>query len=187
MEADSELVHSYLSGEHSAMDVLIMRHTSAIYAYVSRLTGDREAAADITQETFVKVWKNLARFREGENFKTWIFAIARNSAFDWLRKRKHIPFSVLESDDFSFADIIRDDEALPDEVFERREMGTYAEELLAKLSPENRDILLLHYVDEMTFDEIGKLLGASLNTVKSRHRRALLALRSKVTPAPKTR
>ncbi len=174
---DSELVLSYREGDDQAFESLIARHTDAIFAYLARLTGDREVAADLTQETFVKAWKNLARFRESENFKTWAFTIARNSAYDWLRKKKSVVFSALDGEEFSFADTIADTEPLADEVRIRFEDAHFLEKLLTGLPADSREILLLHYVDEMTFDEIGRVRGEPLNTVKSRHRRALIALR----------
>ena len=104
-----------------------------------------------------------------------------------MRKRKSVPFSTLDGPEgASFSDTLSDQEPLPDELFARDEDGRVLEGLLQHLSAENKDILLLHYVDEMTFDEIGKIRGEPLNTVKSRHRRALLALREKARQAPKS-
>jgi RNA polymerase sigma-70 factor (ECF subfamily) len=186
---DSELISAFNAGDAGAFESLISRHTDAIFAYLARLTGDREAAADLTQETFVKAWTHLGRFRIGENFKTWLFTIARNTCFDWLRKKKLVPFTALERDDeYSFAEGIADTEPLPDELARRAEDGRFLETLLAQVPIESREILLLHYVEGMTFDEIGKMRSESLNTVKSRHRRALIALRDKAgESAPHTR
>ncbi len=178
LRTDSDLIRAYAQGDSGAFESLVSRHTDAIFAYIARLTGDRDAATDITQETFVKAWKNLDRFREGESFKTWIFTIARNTAFDWLRKKKNVPFSAMSADaeHDTFSETIVDPEPLPDALFAHAESGRFLENLLKEISPDSRDILLLHYVDEMTFDEIGTMRGESLNTVKSRHRRALIAL-----------
>ncbi|MFZ2555615.1 MAG: sigma-70 family RNA polymerase sigma factor [Minisyncoccia bacterium] len=180
MSADSDhaLVQAYLEGHQPSFSTLVSRYTDPIFAYVLRLTGDREAATDITQEVFIKAWKKLSTFNPEQNFKTWLYTIARNTAYDWLRKKKPVPFSVLEQPDGDgFEQTIVDSEPLPHERFEEAEGGMLLESLLAELSPDVRDILLLHYVDGMTFDEIGRIREESLNTVKSRHRRALLLLR----------
>lgn len=180
MSADSDhaLVHAYLEGHQQSLSTLVSRYTDPIFAYVLRLTGDREAAADITQEVFIKAWRNLASFDSKQNFKTWVYTIARNTAYDWLRKKKLVPFSALgEADGDGFEQTLVDVEPLPHEQLEKSEGSMFLERLLTELSPDVRDILLLHYIDEMTFDEIGRIRGESLNTVKSRHRRALLLLR----------
>jgi RNA polymerase sigma-70 factor (ECF subfamily) len=131
------------------------------------------------QETFFKVWKNLKKFRQGENFKTWIFTIARNTAIDFLRKRKEYVFSDFENAEGGnyVADTLTDPEPLPDALVETLEREKLLEELLSKISPQYREVLMLRYHEDLTFEEIGKVLDKPLDTVKSQHRRALIELR----------
>lgn len=96
-----------------------------------------------------------------------------------LRKKKSLLFSDFENDDGgnSLTESLSDSEPLPDEIFAKAEEKNILDNALAELSPAHREVLFLHYNELFTFDEIGKVLGKSLNTVKSRHRRALMKLR----------
>lgn len=187
MERDDEqLIAAYLSGEEEALERLIGRNVDMVYNFVYRFVGNTGDAEDITQEVFVKVWRHMKDFHGGATFKTWLFTIAHRTAIDWMRKRKRIVFSDVESPDelYTFAETIPDDEPLPDELFARAEEKEFVESLFMRLSPAHREVLYLHYYDGLTFDEMGSVLGKSLNTVKSQHRRAILALREMMN-APK--
>jgi RNA polymerase sigma-70 factor (ECF subfamily) len=177
--SDQELLHEYLDGDNEALSMLIKRYIKPIYNFTYRLSGDAGDAEDIAQETFIKVWRHANTFRTNENFKTWLFTIAHRSAIDHLRKKKQLVFSDFTHDDdeSSFADSIPDTELLPDELFAKAEEKALIENLVAKLSLPHQEILFLYYTEELTFDEIGKIVGKSLNTVKSQHRRALAQLR----------
>ncbi len=176
---DQQLIADYLNGDNSSIAILIGRYLKAVFNFTFRFVGKSEDAEDITQETFLKTWRNLKKYRQGENFKTWLFTIARNTAIDLLRKKKNFVFSDFENDDGenSFAETLTDPEPLPDEVFTQAEEKNVLDNAITKLSPAHREVLLLHYNEHFTFDEIGKILGKSINTVKSRHRRALEDLR----------
>ena len=174
---DDELIQRYRNGEGDAFDLLVGRYVDPIYSFVRRLSA--ADAEDISQETFVKAWKMLDRYKMTGTFKAWIFAIARNTAIDKLRKKKSQVFSDFEADDGSNAlvDTLSDPETLPANLIKKAEDKGLLESGLATLPLEDREILTLHYSEEMTFDAIGELLKKPLNTVKSRHRRALLKLR----------
>ena len=148
------------------------------------MTSNTSEAEDITQEVFIKVWKNIKKYKKEQNFKTWVFSIAKNSTIDFLRKKKAINFSDLDSvvnePDFDFSETISDTNLLPDEVLEKLQDSELLNNLVNKLSFQYKTILLLHYQEEMTFDEIGKVLNKPLNTVKSYHRRAILELRKMI-------
>ncbi|KKR44857.1 MAG: RNA polymerase, sigma-24 subunit, ECF subfamily [Parcubacteria group bacterium GW2011_GWA1_40_21] len=176
---DQELIINCLNGDDATIAILIDRHIKPVFNFAKRLVGKSEDAEDIAQETFIKMWRNLKKYRGGENFKTWLFTITRNTAIDLLRKRKNFAFSDFERDGEKnpFVETLTDPEPLPDEIFAKAEEKTFLDGVLKKLSLPQREILLLHYGEHLTFDEIGKILGEPLNTVKSRHRRALLELR----------
>lgn len=95
-QSDEELITAYLAGNSKAFTVLVERHLNGVYSYVLRFVGD-EVAEDIVQETFIKAWNNIKKYNAGSSkFKTWLLRIARNTAIDFLRKKKHIPFSEFE-------------------------------------------------------------------------------------------
>ena len=184
-KSDEEIILLYKNGEEEAFKELINRYTSPIYNFVARL-ANRNDASDIVQETFIKVWKNLNRFDDTKaSFKTWVFTIAKNTATDFLRKKKSLLFTDLEKDiddDInSFAENIPDENLLPDSALqklqEKEADKKFLNNLLENLHPNYQEVLTLRYQEEMTFEEIGKILNKSLNTVKSQHRRAILELR----------
>jgi RNA polymerase sigma-70 factor (ECF subfamily) len=180
MEKDEQtLIAEYLEGKSDeALAELIRRYIKPVYNFVYRFTGNnKEEAEDIAQETFFKMWRNLKKYRAGENFKTWLFTIARNTAYDHLRKKKNFVFSDFNTEDALFEDTLADTEPLADEIFTLTESKELLAQGMSELSPQFREVLILHYDHELTFDEIGKVLGEPLNTVKSRHRRAVEALR----------
>lgn len=184
--SDEQLIAAYIDGDESALDELVRRNLKMIFNFVYRFVGNAGDAEDITQEVFVKVWRHIKDFRPEANFKTWVFTIAHRTTIDWLRKRKRLVFSDMNSkdDEFVFADTLVDTEPLPDELFARAEDKAFVESLFMQLSPEHREVLYLHYYEGLTFDEIGNILEKPLNTVKSQHRRALFAIR-KFIDAPR--
>lgn len=176
-KSDAQLVSESILEEQGSFDELISRYTNPIYSFTYRLTGNTQAAEDCTQETFIKVWKKLKTYNSSMNFRAWIFTIARNTTTDFLRKRRAIPFSNLSSETFSFEEILEDNEDLPEEALGRIEDSTVVERLLAELPTDPQTVLLLHYRENMTFEEIGSIMKKPMNTVKSLHRRALQKLR----------
>lgn len=173
--SDEQLVFNYLNGDDKSFEILIKRYLKPIFSFVFRFVENLPEAEDITQEVFLKTWKNLRKFNQKKSFKTWIFTIAKNTCFDWLRKKKEILFSELEKEDF--IENLADDRPLPDELFKRRDLENLVNEALEKLSPHHKMILLLRYNDHFTFKEIAEILEEPLNTVKSRHNRAIAKLK----------
>ena len=179
-QSDEELVALYLAGDESAYNELVERHLKTVYSFVVRFVGNAQDAEDIVQETFVKAWKHAKRYRsEASSFKTWVMRIARNSAIDHLRKRKALTFSQFDTPEGVniLAETLADAAPLPEELFMKKEDSEHLSEALQKLPAGIRDILLLHYDSGLTFLEIGELLGEPQNTIKSRHYRAMGALR----------
>lgn len=160
-----------------SVEKIIRQYLRPVYNFAHRFSGNRQDAEDISQETFLKVWKNIKKYREGENFKTWLFAIARNTAIDHLRKKKALVFSDLEKDG---EDSIT--ETLAGAVSLEEELPKY---ILKQLPADYKEIIILKYGNDFTFDEIAKILNKPLNTVKSQHRRALILLRKFLDNAPK--
>jgi RNA polymerase sigma-70 factor, ECF subfamily len=159
------------------IEVIIKQHIKLVYNFAFRLSGSESDAADIAQESFIKIWKNIEKFDPDKNFKTWILAITRNTTIDWLRKRKNISFSKLGDDEKTFEENIVDIEPLPDEIFYKKELALELENALSKIRPDFREIIFLRYTQNLTFEEISEVVGKPLNTIKSHHLRALSAIR----------
>lgn len=177
--SDSQLIKDYFAGDEASFGVLVKRYLKPIYRLALRYAGEQEAAEDITQEVFIRVWRNLKKFDSDKSFKTWIFSISKNASIDFLKKKKAIPISRFEGDDGNnfIMDNLADPHQALQEVFGLRDFSGALKSALSKLSPPSRDILNLRYNNDLTFREISASLGKPLNTVKSIHRRALKALR----------
>ena len=176
---DIQLINLYLEGNTKAFDGLVNRYSQATYRLIVQTVGNKDEAHDIVQETFIKVWKNIKKFDQKRNLKTWIFTIAKRTAIDYLRRRKNVAFSSIDSGetDTSFDDNIPDDGLLANEIFEKNEDIELIKKALNSISLENKMIILLHHGEEMTFDEISIVLEKPMNTIKSQYRRTLIGLR----------
>ena len=179
--SDEDLIADYLKGDQAAFKVLLDRYTPLLYNFSVRFVGTSHAA-DIVQEVFIKIWKHLKRFDVSKaHFKTWVFTITRNTITDYLRKKKSIVFSDMETPEGdSIVETFPDQTPLPDVVLEKLQDTEFLNKLLAELAPHYREVLVLYYQEEMTFAEIGEALSKPLNTVKSHHRRALEQLRKMI-------
>jgi RNA polymerase sigma-70 factor (ECF subfamily) len=181
---DAVLVKRVVRGDDAALKILVDRHLPALYTFCLRYMGNPDDAQDAAQETFVKAWKKLKRFDTKKSFKSWLFAIGKNTATDIMRKRKSVAISKFDAADESnvLIDTLADPEPLPDEIFEQASFATIAQEAVAKLPPRDRAILSLRYEEEESFEDIARILKIPANTVRSLHRRALIALRKLLEP-----
>ncbi len=176
---DVELIVAYFAGEETALEFLISRYMKPVFGFVYARLGTVAESEDVVQETFVKVWRHLKRFDQNKSFKTWVLTIAKNTALDWLKKKKTVPFSDFENVDGEniILETLVDTSPLPDELAANRELaGTLAQEI-KQLSPPYRRVISLRHNEQRSFREMAEMLGESLNTVKSRYRRAMLMLR----------
>lgn len=181
MDPDKKSIERILTGDASAFSGILNRYLKPIYNFSASLTGDFEAAEDISQETFLKVWKNLKHFDQNKSFKTWIFAIAKNTAYDHLKKKKNLPFSYFENEDGTnpLTEIAGND-MLPDEFLERKDAAKILEKKLRGVPEHYRTILILFYKEDFNLREIAEILDLPYNTVKSRHSRALAKLKKEL-------
>jgi RNA polymerase sigma-70 factor (ECF subfamily) len=179
-KTDEQLISDYLEGNEPALAILVDRYLDDAYTFAVKLVNDPEVAEDITQESFTKAWKNIRKFIPGKSFRSWLFSIVHNTAIDFLRKKKDVPFSAFEmnadGENIFVANIV-DVELLPEELLAKAEDARYMQILLLQINPDYREVLNLRYTSNMTFDEIGKMLKRPLHTVKSQYRRGLVALR----------
>ncbi|NCU28226.1 MAG: RNA polymerase sigma factor [Candidatus Moranbacteria bacterium] len=180
-QSDENLIEDYVGGDDASFKLIIDRYTPIVFGYVSRFVG-KDNADDLTQNVFIKVWKNIRNFDdEKASFKTWLFKIARNTTIDYLRKKKSINFSSLDSDEEDFASGLEDDHDNQEDILIKSENINALKEAIKILPLNYREILVLYYEQDMTFKEIGELLNKPLNTVKSYHRRALIRLKKELS------
>lgn len=180
-QSDKQLISGYLAGEEALFAILVERYLTQVVNFINTIVANRQIAEELTQEAFVKAWKSLKKFDLEKNFKTWILAIAKNTAIDYLRKKKLKDWEVQSLDDEAVNLLnLASPEPLPDEYFSRLELEIEVRKLVAELKPLERGIINLHYQEQLTFEEISEVLGLSVNTIKSLHRRLLIKLRKKI-------
>lgn len=175
---DNILIKKSINGDGWAFKIIMGKYLKPVYNFLYQLTKDPSVVDDLTQETFIKAWKNLSRFSQTKSFKVWIFTIAKNTAYDFLKKKKSIPFSSIAEEDSNNLEEIIDDKPLPDELLERKDLEKELSEKLNQIADIYRVILLLHYKDDFSLSEISEILNEPYNTIKSRHQRGMQKLKS---------
>ncbi|OGY41200.1 MAG: hypothetical protein A2Y82_02030 [Candidatus Buchananbacteria bacterium RBG_13_36_9] len=180
---DIQLIKKHLKRDSQAFELLISRYLKPIYSFIYRLVKNADEAEDITQEVFIKVWKNLKKFDQKKSFKIWLFTIAKNTVIDFFRKKKNILFSDLapENDPQGSEILAIDSQPLPDIILDQEILEKKLAEIVEILPLKSREVLFLYYKEDLTFQEISDIFGESINTIKSRHYRAILALRDSIS------
>jgi len=189
---DEELVAAYLErSDQVAFRTLIERHQERIFGYLLGMVRDRDIANDLFQETFLRViaamQKRRGSYIQQGRWLGWVLRIARNATLDYLRSRKKWQDVTPGADDdgASFWDRLSDDAPGADEELDRLDRADRLTACIGRLSPEQREVLLLRHEAEMTFREIAELTDCSINTALGRMRYALLNLRKMMETAQK--
>ncbi len=201
-QTDQQLAKNFLEGDETAFEELVKKYLKSVYNFLYQLVSDKSVLDDLAQEIFIKAWKNMRRFdprrsrfatlqgRQDKNlapygtegsrsgFKTWLFTIAKNTAYDYLKKKKTIPFSFFSDEEGNNKlENIPEDEILPGELLQKADAAKELEAALSKIPDRYRIILLMRYKEDFSLQEIAEILSVPYNTVKSRHQRGLLALK----------
>ena len=173
VENDIQLIHRVLSGDDAAFSALVRKYQKSVHALAWRKIGDFHIAEEIAQDAFLQAYKNLATLRNPSQFAGWLYVIANNLCKRWHQSNKPAMQSLEAT---SVAEVGRS--SYKRYVSEQREAEAVehryeiVKELLEKLPESERTVVTLHYLGEMTVKEIGNFLGVSVNTIKSRIRRA---------------
>ena len=169
----AELIQHILEGDDAAFACLVRKYQKRVHALAWRKVGDFHIAEDITQETFLQVYRNLAKLKDPNQFPGWLYVIANRRCLAWLRK-KRFQTQSLEEIDIAMAERRSYSRHVAAEQAEsaaetKRDL---VKSLLAKLKESDRTIITLYYFGEMTYAEISEFLGVSVNTVATRVHRA---------------
>jgi RNA polymerase sigma-70 factor (ECF subfamily) len=159
-EPDPELIRSAARGDHAAFAQLVRAYQGWVWRFLCHLLGDPTLAEDVTQETFIKVYKKLGSYQFRSKFSTWVLAVARNAGLDALRKnrRRRTDMDI---------DLFNDPEVhgrLAESAPSRFEL----ESAVASLAPKLREAFLLVEVTGLRYEEVARVLGVPVGTVKSR-------------------
>jgi len=169
--SESDLVEKSRRGDTRAFDRLITLHRERIYMIACHILRNDEDALDVTQETFLRAWKNLARFDGTAALGSWLARIASNAAIDLIRRRQSHPQTEFESAPMAIDAASRTTPSRPDrpgESLDRAEMRERFQRALGTLSPEHRAVIVLKEIEDLSYQEIADSVGCSIGTVMSR-------------------
>jgi RNA polymerase sigma-70 factor, ECF subfamily len=176
--ADGELVLTAVAGREASFEELVRRYQRPIASYVYRMVGDYDAALDLTQEVFIKVYNSLARYRSEFKFSTWIYKIAHNAAIDHLRRYSVREQLVSTESEGGRPEIVIESRRLtPEQESEREERRSEIESVVQTLPAAYRELIVLRHSHDLSYDEIAEVTGLPLGTVKNRLFRAREAMR----------
>ncbi|PYS71819.1 MAG: hypothetical protein DMF73_09870 [Acidobacteria bacterium] len=175
---DGELVQTAVAGREASFEELVRRYQRPIAAYVYRMVGDYDAALDLTQEVFIKVYNSLARYRSEFKFSTWIYKIAHNAAIDHLRRHAVREQTLTGSVEGERREVAIESRRLtPEQESERKERRSEIESVVQLLQASYRELIILRHSHDLSYDEIAEVTGLPLGTVKNRLFRARETMR----------
>lgn len=175
---DEQLILRAQKGDTDALNFLFSRYLKMVYNFSFRYVSSVTDAEDITQETFVKVWRNIKSFKQGYSFKSWLYTITKHSCLDFLKEKSALPFSAFDTVDGNMIlDTVADQGKQIEDRIDQNMLANTLSSAIAKLSPKAAQAIELHYRNELNFREISEHTGDSLHTIKSRYRRALIELK----------
>jgi RNA polymerase sigma-70 factor (ECF subfamily) len=183
VSTDKSLIEAHLMGDTTAFGETVRRYGDSLLRYLTRMTGSREQAEDLFQETFKRVHEKAGTFR-GTRIKSWLFAIATNVAIDGMRKSKRLHFvslnQKLDCDDEGRQDLstvaVADDSYGPSQNAFVAEQKQQVRQALELLPARQRATLVLAYYQQLSYPEVAQVLGCSVGTVKTQMYRALKSL-----------
>lgn len=170
-------------GDSTAFEQLVLIHQNQIYRLCFRMVGNEEDAADMAQEAFLKAWRSLDSFQGDAAFSTWLYRLASNCCLDFLRSQKRRPTVSMTTEDDDGEEQtfdVADSSASPEEELIAKEDRKEIACAMASLDEEQRQILTLRVVNDLSYTEIAEILSLKEGTVKSRLARARENLRKKL-------
>ena len=172
---DEQLLSDYRHGDKNAFSSLVSRYQRELYHFLVRFLGNRAAAEDVFQETFLQVHQSAEQFDPQRRFRPWLFTIAANKARDLIRSQARRPTNPLQAsissgddDSGEFIDLMQAAQDAPGAAMESEELQRQVQNTVGTMPEHLREILLLSYFHQFPYKQIGEILGIPLGTVKSR-------------------
>jgi len=173
---EKEIIKKVLDGDGNAFEELVIANEKNVYNLALKMTKNEEDASDITQEAFIKAYRQLGAFRGDSKFSVWLYRMTYNLCIDFLRKNSKtrvISISSYQDDTGDAVDIeFPDIRALPTEVVEQKELRELIAKSINELNDDHRQILIMRELEDMSYCDIADVLNISEGTVKSRIARA---------------
>ena len=178
---DEDLIERFQNGDLYAFDLIVKRYKNQLLNFIYRFLGNTEESEDLVQETFLRVYRNRTAYKKVAKFSTWIYTIAGNLAKTELRKRKRRRFFSISELGYNEKDYdISDDAYNPERDVDSRMKEEIIHQQIMALSPKFRQVILLRDVQQLSYEEISKIVNIPLGTVKSRVNRGRLKLQEKL-------
>lgn len=174
------IIKQVLGGDADAFEHIVKKYEKKVYNLALRYLKNRDDALDLSQEVFIQVYNNLAQFRGDSQFSTWIYRVTYNKCVDMLRKTQKLRRNVVMStDDENFFET-RDRRASIEENYEGRETLVTVMKIIDTLPSEQRDVVILRYIKDLSYSQIADVLEIAEGTVKSRLNRARLKIKEQL-------
>jgi RNA polymerase sigma-70 factor (ECF subfamily) len=179
MHTDEELVSFYATGKDEAFDVLLERYKDRLFSYIFYHVRNADVAEDIFQETFVKVIVTIrdGRYTESGKFYSWISRIAHNLVIDFFRREKGENTVSTDETEVDLLNNAKLSDRCTQSAMDSEQTFVDLQHLIEKLPEEQREVVQMHYFQEMTFKEIAEEKGISINTALGRMRYGILNMR----------
>jgi RNA polymerase sigma-70 factor (ECF subfamily) len=182
-QENTEIARGLRRQDPDLLDRLIEQYQHRLLRYLLYLTGNRETAEDLFQETWIRVLERGSQYDGKHNFSTWLFAVARNLSIDQLRRKKTVSLDSMAGEDEAPPEIADTAQVSAFEVVARQELSEKVQAGLIAIQPEYRETVVLRFHEGLSLDEIAEVTGAPLGTIKSRLYRGLNALLPKLKGA----
>lgn len=180
VKTDEQLVALIVKKDRAALNELIRRYIKLGYFIAYQYTKNQAEAEDIVQDIFVKIWQKIKKFDQQKKFKSWFYEIAKNTSLDHLRKRQDISFTEWEqTTGREINQLLVDNQELNNQI-DQDLAYNYVNQVRQTLPNKYEEVLDLYYQQGLNFREIAEKVGQSVNTIKSRYRRALLFIKKQI-------
>lgn len=179
---DEELIQSFYDGDREALSVIFERHKEGVFNFSLRMLANRADAEDVTSDVFGRLCGSHGRFSPEARFKTWLYTIARNACLDRIRNRGNWVSTWFKKKD-SHEDVQMDfpsQDPSPSQNLQSKETAHYIRAAIQGLPREQREALILREYEDMSYEEISKILGCSLANVKVLIYRARVSLKNSI-------
>ncbi len=170
MSTDHNIMLAVRDGDIDKLGLLFEQHHKQLYNYFLFQTKNRPASEDLVQDVFLRILKYRHTYRDNGNFKTWMYTIAYNARIDYFREHSTQPDQLIETDELISSD------PNPEEKYEQESDIKLLRKALTVLSEDKREIIIMSRFNKMPYEEIGKVLGCTVGTVKVRVYRAIREL-----------
>ncbi len=177
-KTDQQLVSSFLGGDESTLQELILRHERRVFTSIYLLVKDKDLANDLFQETFIKVINTLrsGHYNEEGKFISWVLRIAHNLVIDHFRSLKRMPM-VYDTDEYSVFDTLPLTDSNAEDKLMDEQVKNQVRQLIEELPYDQREVVIMRHFANMSFKEIAECTHVSINTSLGRMRYALINLR----------